>query len=92
MHMKTDPLKDTELHDKINRETSSGERLVRIHAVGFPVQFAAGGNLQTTGIRFAALVVFAIPLRFPRVFWERDIQFVHPKSTHGILLQLSEKS
>jgi PST family polysaccharide transporter len=29
-------------------------------------------------IRFAALVVFAIPLRFPRVFWEKEIDFVHP--------------
>ncbi len=36
-----------------------------------------GGDLDT-GIRFAAFVVFAIPLRFPRVFWERDIHYVHP--------------
>ncbi len=42
--------------DSINRKNAKGERLVRIHAVGFPVQFARPGNLQITGIRFAALM------------------------------------
>ncbi|MEE4108168.1 MAG: VWA domain-containing protein, partial [Halieaceae bacterium] len=32
------------------------ERRVRIHAVGFPVQFIRAAPLQTTGIRFAALM------------------------------------
>ncbi len=42
--------------DKINRETNTGERLVRIHAVGFPVQFSRPRHLQVTGIRFATLM------------------------------------
>jgi ribosomal protein L29 len=42
--------------DRINREDSQGNRLVRIHAVGFPVQFALPPNLQITGIRFATLM------------------------------------
>ena len=42
--------------DRINRENRSGERLVRIHAVGFPVQFIRAPHLQTTGIRFATLM------------------------------------
>ena len=42
--------------DRINRENSNGERLVRIHAVGFPVQFIRAPHLQTTGIRFATLM------------------------------------
>jgi len=42
--------------DRINREGADGERLVRIHAVGFPVQFARAPHLQTTGIRFATLM------------------------------------
>ena len=42
--------------DRINREAADGERLVRIHAVGFPVQFIRAANLQTTGIRFASLM------------------------------------
>ncbi|MEM0954110.1 MAG: VWA domain-containing protein [Pseudomonadota bacterium] len=42
--------------DRINRANASGERLVRIHAVGFPVQFARQRHLQTTGIRFATLM------------------------------------
>ena len=41
--------------DRINAE-SGGERLVRIHAVGFPTQFANPDNLQITGIRFASLM------------------------------------
>jgi hypothetical protein len=42
--------------DRINRVDASGKRLVRIHAVGFPVQFARQAHLQTTGIRFATLM------------------------------------
>ncbi len=42
--------------DAVNREDASGNRLVRIHAVGFPVQFAAPEHLQITGIRFATLM------------------------------------
>jgi hypothetical protein len=42
--------------DKINRKDAKGQPLVRIHAVGFPVQFANPPHLQHTGIRFAALM------------------------------------
>ena len=35
---------------------ANGNRLVRIHAVGFPVQFIRAPHLQTTGIRFATLM------------------------------------
>ena len=42
--------------DAINRADTSGRRRVRIHAVGFPVQFANPPGLQITGIRFAALM------------------------------------
>ncbi len=42
--------------DKINRENSAGKRLVRIHAVGFPVLFFNQPHLQITGIRFATLM------------------------------------
>ena len=42
--------------DKINHSDTSGENLVRIHAIGFPVQFAQPAQLQHTGIRFATLM------------------------------------
>ncbi|MEE8338879.1 MAG: hypothetical protein V3R56_01975 [Xanthomonadales bacterium] len=42
--------------DRINRKDAEGNRLVRIHAVGFPVQFIRAPNMQTTGIRFATLM------------------------------------
>ena len=42
--------------DRLNKMNSSKERMVRIHAVGFPIQFALPGHLQTTGVRFAALM------------------------------------
>ncbi len=42
--------------DKINREDDQGERLVRIHAVGFPVQFANPPRYQDTGIKFSILM------------------------------------
>ena len=40
--------------DKINHTGKDGERLVRIHAVGFPTQFAAGADRN--GTRFANLM------------------------------------
>jgi hypothetical protein len=42
--------------DRINKVDAHGNRLVRIHAVGFPVQFIRAPHLQTTGIRFATLM------------------------------------
>lgn len=42
--------------DRLNRRGADGERRVRIHAVGFPVQFIRPPHLQTTGIRFATLM------------------------------------
>jgi len=42
--------------DRINREDEQGNRLVRIHAVGFPVQFANPPQYQDTGIKFAILM------------------------------------
>ncbi len=42
--------------DRINREDEDGNRLVRIHAVGFPVQFANPPRYQDTGIKFAILM------------------------------------
>jgi len=42
--------------DRINRKDAQGNRLVRIHAVGFPVQFIRAPHLQATGIRFATLM------------------------------------
>ncbi|KAA1189008.1 VWA domain-containing protein [Pseudohalioglobus sediminis] len=42
--------------DRINREDAQGNRLVRIHGVGFPVQFIRAPHLQATGIRFATLM------------------------------------
>ncbi len=42
--------------DRYNRTGEDGSRLVRIHAVGFPVQFLRGDGLDATGIRFAALM------------------------------------
>jgi hypothetical protein len=42
--------------DKINKEDAEGNRLVRIHGVGFPVYMVRDRDEQTTGIRFAALM------------------------------------
>ena len=42
--------------DRINQTDAEGNRLVRIHGVGFPVQFIRASHLQTTGIRFATLM------------------------------------
>ena len=42
--------------DRINAAGPDGERLVRIHAIGFPVLFSQPARYQTTGIRFATLM------------------------------------
>lgn len=42
--------------DRLNPRDAQGNPRVRIHAVGFPVQFANPRNLQITGIRFATLM------------------------------------
>ena len=41
---------------RINRTDSKGNRLVRIHGVGFPVQFANPPRYQETGIKFSILM------------------------------------
>ena len=41
--------------DSLNRADASGRRRVRIHTIGFPVQFAAGG-IPLASVRFAALM------------------------------------
>jgi hypothetical protein len=48
--------------DQINTEDENGDRLVRIHGIGFPVQFANPGG-GATGYRFA---------HFMRVLCERN--------------------
>ena len=42
--------------DRLNAEADTQERRVRMHAVGFPVQFIRPPELQDTGIRFATLM------------------------------------
>ena len=42
--------------ERINAEDESGQRRVRIHAIGFPVLFSAPSHLQSTAIRYAALM------------------------------------
>jgi hypothetical protein len=42
--------------DRINRADTDGNRLVRIPAIGFPVQFANPPRYQDTGIKFAILM------------------------------------
>ncbi len=42
--------------DRLNSENFDGERRVRVHGVGFPVQFIRPPQLQVTGIRFATLM------------------------------------
>lgn len=42
--------------DRLNVADRTGERLVRIHGIGFPVQFSNPRNYQSTGIRFASLM------------------------------------
>ena len=42
--------------DRINRRGPDGSRLVRIHAVGFPVMFTISVGGESTGVRFATLM------------------------------------
>ncbi len=42
--------------DRLNKADAAGNRRVRIHTVGFPVQFGGLGGTDITGIRFAALM------------------------------------
>ena len=41
---------------RLNPQNSRGNRRVRIHAVGFPIQFSRPSNEQGTGVRFATLM------------------------------------
>ena len=41
---------------RINPRDARGRPRVRIHAVGFPVQYTPGGRIRSTGIRFATLM------------------------------------
>lgn len=45
-----------EVVDRINREDTHGNRLVRIHGVGFPVMLSGPPRFQVTGIKFAVLM------------------------------------
>ena len=40
----------------LNREKPNGEPMVRIHAIGFPVQFQGNAGQNSSGARFAALM------------------------------------
>ena len=42
--------------DRINKADKDGNRMVRIHAVGFPIQFARPDGIDATGVRFAMLM------------------------------------
>ena len=42
--------------DKLNKANRGAERLVRIHAIGFPVHFPPGGTPSASAIKFAALM------------------------------------
>jgi F0F1-type ATP synthase delta subunit len=42
--------------DNLNQAHRGAERLVRIHAIGFPVHFPRGGTPSASAIRFAALM------------------------------------
>ena len=42
--------------NRINHKDADGNPRVRIHAIGFPVVFTAGGGSQLTGVRFATLM------------------------------------
>ncbi len=42
--------------DAINREDAEGNRMVLIHAVGFPFLFRGGGNIPPTAHKFAQLM------------------------------------
>jgi len=42
--------------DRINKKGRDGNRLVRIHGIGFPVMFSRIGFQENTGVRFATLM------------------------------------
>ena len=42
--------------DRLNKPGAGGDRLVRIHGIGFPVLFSQPESRQQTGIRFATLM------------------------------------
>ncbi len=42
--------------ERLNRAGTSGERRVRIHAIGFPTVFKIAGVREFTGVRFATLM------------------------------------
>lgn len=42
--------------DRINERDREGNRLVRIHGIGFPVMFSRIGFQENTGVRFATLM------------------------------------
>ncbi len=42
--------------DRINRPGATGDRPVRIHAIGFPTVFSVAGAGEHTGVRFATLM------------------------------------
>ena len=42
--------------DRVNAAHGEAKRNIRIHAIGFPIQFSRPPHLQTTGLRFAALM------------------------------------
>ncbi len=42
--------------DAVNRVDANGDRMVRIHAVGFPFLFRGGGNIPPTAHKFAQLM------------------------------------
>ena len=42
--------------DRLNRPDQSGERRVRIHAIGFPTIFSQARFGENTGVRFAMLM------------------------------------
>ncbi len=44
------------LVDRMNSATRNQQKLVRIHAIGFPVQFKVGGEPGSAAIKFAALM------------------------------------
>ena len=46
----------TSLWDRLNRPDETGERKVRIHAIGFPTIFSKGRFGENTGLRFATLM------------------------------------
>ena len=42
--------------DRLNKANRGADRLVRIHAIGFPVHFPPGGTPSASAIKFAALM------------------------------------